>query len=419
MIKREIFSKIWEKIDSHEILLLNGPRQVGKTTLMNQIKEKLITERKVSPEHIFWFDLEMSEDLLIWSEQTSALSALPINDAVNKYYLFIDEFQKSKTIGSTLKVIHDHYPLIKIIITGSASWYLNIDESLAGRKRVIPIWPLSFYEFLDLPKNHKTKILFEAAVKQIKNTAGKTIEIINGHLLKYLSYGGYPAVITADAKAEKEKILSEIINSYILKDIQLYNYSANTLQVKKILTLLADRVGSLLDINNLALNAGLGRTAMLNRLDLLRNTFILHLLPPYFTNKTKELVKNSKAYLIDSGLKNRLMDNFSLLPQTKYLGQAAENYILAELLKKIGDQPTFFYWRTKTGQEVDFIIKQDNELIPIEVKSGNEQNLPNNLRQFITLYKPKTAFLLNWSVVKDVKFEQCQIKFRPLWFPIF
>lgn len=418
MIKREIFSKVWEKIDSHEILLLNGPRQVGKTTLMNQIREKLIKERNVLPERIFWFDLEMSEDLLIWSSQTSALAALPINDTANKYYLFIDEFQKSKTIGSTLKVIHDHYPHFKTIITGSASWYLNIDESLAGRKRVIPIWPLNFYEFLDLPPNQKTKIIFTAAAKEPKIIDAKTLEIINARLLEYLTYGGYPAVITAGDKAEKEKILSEIINSYILKDIQLYNYAANTLQVKKILTLLADRVGSLLDVNNLALNAGLGRAAILNRLDLLVNTFILHLLPPYFTNKTKELVKNPKIYLIDSGLKNRLLNNFSLLPQTKYLGQAAENYILTELLKENGERQTFFYWRTKIGQEIDFIIKQGRELIPVEVKSGSERDLPDNLKQFINFYKPKNAFLLNWSVIKDVKFEQCLVKFRPLWFPL-
>ena len=110
MLKRNILAKIWEKIDSPEILLLNGPRQVGKTTLMQLIKEKLVTDRGIKPNNILWFDLEKSEDLLVWFKQITALAALPTKDKQNKYYLFIDEFQKPETIGSTLKVLHDHHP---------------------------------------------------------------------------------------------------------------------------------------------------------------------------------------------------------------------------------------------------------------------------------------------------------------------
>ncbi len=118
---RKIFPKIWKEIDSHHIILLNGARQVGKTTLMKMVREKLISERNISENKILWFDLEQTDDLEQWKTQRDALNILPLKNTSGKYYLFIDEFQRSPEIGSTLKVIHDHYPHIKPIITGSAS----------------------------------------------------------------------------------------------------------------------------------------------------------------------------------------------------------------------------------------------------------------------------------------------------------
>jgi len=417
MINRNIFSSIWRKINSHEIILLNGPRQVGKTTIMKQIIEKLKKEKNIKKDQILYFDLEISEDLIIWSDQNTALSALPKNETNKKYYIFIDEFQKSNSIGSTLKVIHDHYPHIKLIITGSASWYLDINESLMGRKRVFPIWQLSFSEFLNLEKNQKIKTIFNSSLNNILEINQDSLDLLNNYLLEFIRYGAYPEVINAKSKNEKKEILSEIINSYILKDVQLYNFSATSIQVRKILVLLADRVGSLLDINNLSLNIGLGRTAMLNRLDLLKNTFVLNILPPFYTNKTKEIVKNPKAYISDLGLRNKILDNFNIVAQTKYFGQNIENFIMTEFLKN-NKQDSLYYWRSKNKLEVDFVIKKDNNLVPIEIKSGNEESIPDGLKQFISTYKPKEAYLLNWSKIKNVKYKKTKVKFRPLWYPV-
>lgn len=411
MIKRDIFSHIWQKIDSHEILLLNGPRQVGKTTLMKQIREKLIKERGVKLGQILFFDLEISEDLLIWSSQSSALSVFSNLKSSEKIYIFIDEFQKSKNIGSILKVIHDHYPHVKLIITGSASWYLDINESLMGRKRVFAIWPLSFSEYLT--SDEKIKNLYQSK----DNLKPDTIDIINKHLIKFLNFGGYPALVLAKANEEKQKILSEIINSYILKDIQLYNLAATSLQVREILSLLADRVGSLLNINDLALNTEIGRTALLSRLDLLTNTFIINYLKPYYTNKSKELVKNPKVYLSDFGLRNQLMNNFSLSPKTNYFGQTVENFIMTELLK-IDQVENTYFWRGKNGLEVDFVIKKNNDLIAIEVKSGNEKTIPEGLKSFIKNYQPKSAYVLNWSLVSEREYLGTKVKFLPIFYPL-
>jgi len=406
--------KIWENIGSPDILLLNGARQVGKTTLLKMIRKRLITEKKIPRRNIYWFDLEKVEDLAIWSKQSTTLSRLP-QDSKEKYYLFIDEFQKSKNIGSILKVIHDHRPNFKCIVTGSASWYLEIDESMAGRKKVFPIWPLSFTEYLKWQPDKKDYDNYRWSLANVEKTPPEIVESINNPLIDFLTFGGYPEVVLGKRREDKIELLAEIVNSYILRDIQIWSHAANSLQVKKILTLLADRIGGLLDIQSLATDSTLGRTALENRLELLQKTFILHLAPPYFTNKTKELVKNHKIYLVDTGLRSILMQDFQLIPQTSEFGQAAENFAVSELHKSAKALDKIYYWRTKTKQEVDVVFKREKQLIPIEVKGGNEDRIPGNLKAFINQYHPRQAYVLNWSVVKDDKYSDCDIFFRPLW----
>ncbi|OGI34716.1 MAG: hypothetical protein A2259_02815 [Candidatus Moranbacteria bacterium RIFOXYA2_FULL_43_15] len=416
-LPRTIFPKIWEKIDSEEILLLNGARQVGKTTILKMIGEKLVSEKKIDPKKIHWFDLEDANDLANWSEQNSIFPLLPLDDK-EKHYIFIDEFQRSKNIGSILKVLHDHHPNLKIIITRSASWYLNIDESLVGRKQVFEIWPLNFEEFVLWQNDTNFSALYNQAKNNIKTTPQKIIEAINQRFLDFLRFGGYPAVILRKTKEEKIVVLTELLNAYLTRDIQLWNYAANTLQVKKILTLLASFVGSPLNISNLSKNAEISRTITQNRLELLQNTFILHLISPYFSNKTRELTKSPKVYLVDNGLRNILLSNFSVLPQTADFGYLVENFVAGELLKKSSAIEQILFWQTIQGQEVDIVKKSENIILPIEIKSGAEKSISSGLKLFIFRYNPTTAYLLNWSTVKNIKHNDTEILFRPLWFPI-
>ncbi len=412
---RKILTEIWNNIDNNLILLLNGARQVGKTTLMKMIKEKLFIEKNVQSDQILWFDLEQSDDLDIWSAQTFALSRLPKDDQ-KKYYLFIDEFQRSKTIGSTLKVIHDHYPHIKVIVTGSASWYLDIDESMAGRKRVVDIWPLDFSEFLLWSEDDKLQSVYRSAIDNILNAPLGIIESINNKFWLFANNGGYPQAVLAQNTEDKAKILREMVSSYLLRDIKIYNYAINSLEVKKLLTILASLSGSMLSVDSLSINAKIGRTALVNRLELLQNTFIIQLIPPYFTNKIKEITKAPKIYFTDNGLRNSLLNNFSVPAQTTEFGHLAENAAALELLKNIDSLENIYFWRTVRKQEVDLVKKRENALIPIEVKSGNEENIPDGLKSFIRQYNPKDAYVLNWSIVKDVSYQNCIVHFRPIWF---
>lgn len=415
IIKRKIIANIWENISNNKIFLLNGARQVGKTTILKIIKQKLITEKAIAEDHILWYDLEKTDHLQIWSNQTTVLALLP-TDSQEKYYIFIDEFQKSKNIGSILKVLHDHYPNFKIIITGSATWYLNIDESLAGRKEIFSIWPLSFSEFIET-YNSDAVAYYKSALNNIKTATSARVETINNILLDFFIFGGYPEVALAK-KNNKTKILFDLLNSYLTRDIQIWNYAANPLQVKNVLTLLSSQVGSLLEISNLSNNSGLGRTAFVNRVELLENTFILYLIRPFFTNKIKELTKNPKIFLIDTGFRNMLLNNFSVLPQTSEFGRLAENFIATELAKNLKEIDTLFFWRTPNGQEVDFILKHEGKIIPVEVKSGNEASVPSGLKTFINKYSPEIAYVLNWTIIKDEYFNNTKILFRPLWWLI-
>ena len=417
MLYRQIFAKIWEQIDSHDILLLNGARQTGKTTLLKMVQEKLLTEKNISPEQIHWFDLERIDDLNLWSNQSSVLSLSFMRDT-RRHFLFIDEFQLSKTIGSTLKVIHDHYPHIKCLATGSASWHLSIDESMAGRKMVIPVWPLTFSEYIDWQNDDVLSAFWQTVKTDIHNLSAAGVETINRALFDFITYGGYPAVVKAQNQEQKINIVSELLSSYLMHDVQLWNHSIDVLQIKKALTLLASQIGGLLDIQSLAVNSGLGRVALMDRLDLFQNTFILHFLRPHFTNKIKELTKNPKVFLVDTGIYNNLMQDYSLLPQTPKFGQLAENFVVIELHKNAQVLDQIYFWRTKSGQETNIILRRGQKLIPIEVKSGVAENIPGGLKSFIKKYAPEDAYILNWNVVKDIEFNGCKTHFRPLWFKI-
>jgi predicted AAA+ superfamily ATPase len=411
LIERSIFQKIWEEIDSHHIILLNGARQVGKTTLLKMLMSKLKSEKNISDSQLHYVDLEDINQLLIWDDQRSAIKTLPDNN--QKHYFFIDEFQNAKTIGSTLKVIHDHHPNIKLIITGSASWYLNINESLAGRKIVIPIWPFSFKEYLTTILEQKEWLrLYQETTTPSENI----ISLLNSHLFDYLLFGGYPEVVTMTSTKEKIEKLKSLISAYLRKDIKIWNYNANTLEVQKLLSLLASQIGSQLSLSHLSNNSNLGQSIVSNRMELLQNTFILHFLPPFFKNKQKEIIKSPKVFLIDTGIRNSLLNITSILPKTEDFGALAENFVTTELLKKNNPLEKIYFWRTRQGQEVDIIIKRKDKIIPIEVKGGNYKNVPSGLKSFIRTYQPQEAYVLNWSIAKDEQYKNCLVKFRPIWF---
>ena len=285
---------------------------------------------------------------------------------------------------------------------------------MAGRKRVFTIWPLTFDEFLTW-KNPRVLEYYTLGETDIQQMTPELMSLINNEFVEFIRFGGYPGVVLAHNQTDKQTLLKELIDSYLLRDIQLLHYRAEPLQIQRLLTMLASMVSSLLDIPTLAQSIGLKRGALVNRLDLLQQTFILHTMAPYYTNKVKELTKNPKVYLVDTGLRNTLLQHFELTPHTQEFGNAVENTVMTELYKHKDSLTDIYYWRTKNKQEVDFVVKHENTLVPFEVKSGTAVKVPSPLQSFIRMYHPKNAVVLNWSRIETVPYEDTNVYFRPLW----
>jgi len=418
LYKRPIFDKIYDfLLKNKEIIVLIGSRQVGKTTIMRQIKQRLLEEKQTEEKNIFTFDLEGYADQLVWNEPLQIEEKLKtIGATPNTKYIFVDEFTRVPNSTSTIKYIHDHYPHVKFIISGSSSISIlkNIKESMAGRKQIFEIYPFNFAEFLSI-NNPKAKEEMET-FSQNPLLTEPAVSILNLAMKEFLQFGGYPAVVMSRDTETKQNKISELVNSYLIKDIQTLARDKTMESFSKLLTALAAQNSSLLNVSNLAKTLNLPHATIIRQLNILSNTYFLHLLPPFFKNKQKELVKMNKAFLSDTGLANYLLNRPSLSPGSSEYGSTVEVFVALEFFKTIGSWDKIHYWRDKAGHEVDFVLKTQNQIIPIEVKSGPCDKIPTGLKNFIDLYKPTQAFVLNEKFVGEIKSGDCHIYFRPLWF---
>lgn len=415
MINRDILAKIWEQIDSPNILILTGARQVGKTSLMRLLQEKLLREKSVLAEQILFFDLENIFDRQLFENQAIIQNRLSENLLV-KRYVFIDEFQRLPNVPSLLKYLRDHFPLLKFIVSGSASLAIKnlVAESLLGRARTFTVYPLSFNEFL-LFKNQSSLLqLYQSACQGQSLTNAENI-LLSEMLSEMLSFGGYPRIcLTPDPEQKKSQLLEQIDN-YLDKDIQLLLRETSLPIFEKLLGLLAAQDGGLLNLNAVAKTLKIHHQTIDKYLELVKGTFMLHSLPAYSRDKTVEISKMHKVYLNDNGYTNALNKNFSSSPGTLMAGQATENFVLGELLKHSSPMDSFYYWRTKQGQEVDFVWRREEKITPLEIKSGSYEKIPSGLQSFIKKYHPETAYVLNQDISKTENFLNCQISWLPVW----
>lgn len=415
MINRHILAKIWGQIDSPDILIISGARQVGKTFVMRLLQDKLAKDKSVSPEQILFFDLEGFSDRQIFENQAIIKDRLTANLST-KRYVFIDEFQRLPHVSSLLKYLRDHYPLLKFIVSGSSSLSIKnlVDESLLGRSRTFIMRPLSFSEFL-LFKNETLLLEFYNLACQGRQLASAEISLLSASAEEMMTFGGYPrATLTADSE-QKKLLLLEQINTYLSKDIQLLLREASLPIFEQLLGLLATQDGGLLNVNTIAKTLKAHHQTIVKYIEIIKGTFMLYSLPAYSRDKTVEISKMPKIYCNDNGYVNALNKNFSFKAGTLMAGQAAENFLLGELLKNSRPIDAFFYWRTKQGQEVDFIWKREDQIIPIEVKSGSYSEIPTGLKPFINKYHPKAAFVFNQDIVREENFAGCKISWQPLW----
>lgn len=402
MIKRTILNDLEAHLSKPEMTVLIGPRQVGKTYLMKQMMQNLQRDGSKT----LFLSLDSEEDRQKFTSQHKLIEYLKLNFGNEKGFVFIDEIQKKVDAGVFLKGIYDLGLPYKMILSGSGSLDLKakIKESMAGRKRVFEIEPISFVEFV----NYKTEYRYESKLEmffRIEKT--KNLSLLN----EYMIFGGYPKVILSSGMDEKKAEIQEIYSSYIDKDITNLLRVDKPNSVSDLLKVLASQIGSMVNISELASTVGVSAKTIDNYLWYLEETYIIKKITPFFRNVRSEITKSPIYYFTDLGLRNYLLGFFGLTQLSPEItGHLFENYVLNSLPKNFDG---IHFWRTKDKAEVDFVIEKGLEIIPIEVKYKTLESpkTKRSFKTFLNKYLPKIAYLVHLGDEIDDKFNATVIKF--------
>jgi predicted AAA+ superfamily ATPase len=408
MIIREAENRINESLKKREVTIIAGARQVGKTTLLKHIISKL----KKHGEKVLYLNLDIEEDSRYFVSQQLLISKIQLENGNSPSYVFIDEIQQKEDAGRFLKGIFDMELPYKFVVTGSGSLELKekIGEALTGRKHLIEMYPISFREFINYKTGYKYKnrleLFFEIETE-------KTRLLLN----EYLTFGGYPAVITADNVTEKREIMNEIFNSYITRDITYLLGVRAPDKFVKLVQLLAVYSGAIVNYSQLAQETGLRTETLKTYLWYAEQTFIIKTVRPYFTNGRKEITKSPTIYFNDLGMCNFSKGIFGTATNTAD-GMTFQNFIYITLrehdtrgLAKIN------YWRSKDKAEVDFILHQQSETVPVEVKFSDLKMpaVSRSFRSFINAYSPKTGYVVSRNFQSETTIGKTHVQFIPFW----
>ena len=340
-IKKDIESRFF----SGKAVILVGARQVGKTTL----SEAVISEFEKKGKKALRINCDNPTDREMISHKDFEFLEKVVGGAD---IVFIDEGQKSATIGQTVKMLVDRYQDKKqVLVTGSSSFNLldKTQETLTGRKYVYTLYPLSFAELYP-DKNPLT---------------------ISKELETHLLYGSYPDVVNQKDFSSKRRVLEELASSQLYKDILEFREIRNSDTVRNLLKALALQVGSEVSYTELADMLGVDKNTVAKYVDLLEKSFIVFRLPPYFSNKRNEIRKLKKIYFYDTGLRNSIIRNFNPLDLRSDTGCLWENFLMVERMKKREYGNIYanqYFWRTYDQKEIDLVEERDGGLFGYEFK---------------------------------------------------
>ncbi|MEW6607010.1 MAG: ATP-binding protein [bacterium] len=413
-ILRELEKQIQPFLKRKEFLAIVGPRQAGKTTFLRHLERQL----KKANKKVKFFTFEKREDLALFQESIEDFKDL------NKKYqiIIIDEFQYAKEGGKKLKYLFDTSKT-KYIISGSSSLELTFQTGkfMVGRMFSFVLWPFSFREYL----SYADKKLFDLIQERIPDLFSLKLSQafgseINSRMEKlfenYLIWGGYPQVILSKNITEKQKVLESILENYLLKDVRDLLQLATEDELIHLIRFLATQIGSLIDYQELSNISGLSYTSLLKHLQILRQTYIINFIKPFFTNRRTELTKNPKIYFMDNGLRNLALFDFRKSSQRQDLGNLVENFVFLALSRKTVPFETLNFWRTKSKAEVDFVIRKAQKIIPIEVKYSSRPTVGKSFYSFVEKFSPKEGFILTKGYLGEEKIKNCKIKFIPIYY---
>jgi len=339
MIQRTIEDNIIKRIDGKKSIILLGPRQCGKTTLLKSTCEKLTKP-------YIWFNGDNPGDARLI--ENSSLERLKSIIGKNEV-IVIDEAQDIPNIGKTIKLIVDYIEGVCPIISGSSSFELSseLNEPLTGRKYEFNLYPLSFKEMVNY---HDLR----TELQQVEQR---------------LIFGSYPEVLTNPGK-EKE-LLRLLASSYLYKDIFKFGNIRKPSDLEKIVQLLAWQIGNEVNISEVAKSAGTTSETVERYINILEKAYIVFRLPSFSRNVRNEIKKNKKVYFYDNGIRNAVIGHFSFISNRNDVGALWENYLVSER-KKLNSYQGFYgssyFWRTQQQQEIDYIEEIDGKISAFEFK---------------------------------------------------
>ena len=338
---RELTENILKKIQPNKVVLIFGSRRVGKTLLVKEILKK-VNEPFLT---LNGDDINVHDKLAIRSVEN-------YRQILGSYKLvYIDEAQKIPEIGLKLKLMIDEIDGLKIIVSGSSSFDIHKDagEPLTGRKYSFNLFALSENEY-----------------NQIENSISK-IDKVRERLI----FGNYPELLHLPDREDKIDYLNEMISSYLLKDILVYENIKNSQKIFNLLRLIAFQIGGEVSLQELGSQLGISKNTVEKYLDLLSKVFILHKVEGFSRNLRKEITKNSRWYFLDNGIRNAIIANFNPIESRNDIGELWENYMISERLK-FQEFKRFssnnYFWRTYDQQEIEWVEERDGSLFGYEFK---------------------------------------------------
>ena len=339
MIHRDVFDSIKKNLNKNKAILVLGPRQTGKTTLLKQLKKEI--NGKV---------LSFNGDNSDVQEIFEKVNLNEIKMMLGKHkYVFFDEAQRIKNIGLVVKLIVDNISDVQVIVTGSSSIGItdDVNEPLTGRKFEYRLLPFSFSEL----SNHTN--LFEE----------------KSMLEQRIIYGYYPEVVTL--YEDRINLIKELTDSYLYKDIYTYQNIKKSHVIVKLLRAIALQIGSQVSYNELSKLVGLDANTVEKYIDVLEKSFVVFRLPAYSRNYRKELKKSKKIFFYDNGIRNSLISNFNSLSYRADAGALWENFFISERMKYLSYNKFYgssYFWRTLEQQEIDYIEEVDDKISAFEIK---------------------------------------------------
>ena len=356
--------RIEDSLFKGKVVVIYGARQVGKTTIVKNLQKKY-------PDSIY---LNCDEPDV--REALTNASSVEIKSFIgDKKIVFLDEAQRVKNIGLSLKLIMENFPEMQVVATGSSSFELSnqISEPLTGRK----------YEFLIHP----------FSIKEL--SSGQSEADINRSLENRLIFGMYPEVAIKSGEEQKQAI-KDITKSYLFKDVLQYQNIKNPEILEKLLQALALQVGNEVSYPELAETINVDKKTVVNYIDILEKAFIIFQLNPFSRNLRNELKKLRKIYFFDNGIRNALVNNFNPVDLRNDIGSLWENFMISERMKFNNNNNidnNIYFWRTHDKKEIDYLEERDGKISAFEFKWKKDN--ANSPKIFLETYKNSEFELVN------------------------